>query len=127
MSGTPVISDPVLLKADDWSDYELLDSGNGRKLERFGSQTTDRPDPQAFWAPNNPTDTWTADAVFSSSGDDERGNWIKANPKMPDDWKMGCRACLLKCAARRFAIWVSFRNTPFTGDTRRRKSALLAA
>ncbi|MAI90441.1 class I SAM-dependent methyltransferase [Ponticaulis sp.] len=89
MSGTPVISDPVLLKADDWSDYELLDSGNGRKLERFGSQTTDRPDPQAFWAPNNPTDTWTADAVFSSSGDDERGNWIKANPKMPDDWKMG--------------------------------------
>ena len=89
MSNTPIITDPIILKADDWQDYQLLDSGYGRKLERFGSQITDRPDPQAFWMPANPIETWKADAVFSASGDDERGNWQKSRPNLPDDWKMG--------------------------------------
>ena len=89
MSKTPIITDPIILKADDWQDYQLLDSGHGRKLERFGSQITDRPDPQAFWMPANPIETWKADAIFSASGDDERGNWQKARPNLPDDWKMG--------------------------------------
>ena len=40
-----------LLIADDWDDYALLDSGHLKKLERFGSQTVIRPDPQAFWEP----------------------------------------------------------------------------
>ena len=40
-----------LLIADDWEDYALLDSGHLQKLERFGSQTVIRPDPQAFWEP----------------------------------------------------------------------------
>ena len=88
MSRTPDIFGPVLLPADDWKDYALLDSGNGRKLERFGSQVTDRPDPQAFWAPKTPTDNWKSDAVFSASGDDERGNWVKARPDLPDSWDM---------------------------------------
>ena len=89
MSNTPIITNPIILKADDWQDYQLLDSGHGRKLERFGSQITDRPDPQAFWMPANPIETWKADAVFSASGDDERGNWQKSRPNLPDDWKMG--------------------------------------
>ena len=89
MSKTPIITDPIILKADDWQDYQLLDSGHGRKLERFGNQITDRPDPQAFWMPANPIETWKADAVFSASGDDERGNWQKSRPNLPDDWKMG--------------------------------------
>ncbi|MDF1680771.1 class I SAM-dependent methyltransferase [Ponticaulis sp.] len=89
MSKTPIITDPIILKADDWQDYQLLDSGHGRKLERFGSQITDRPDPQAFWMPANPIETWKADATFSASGDDERGNWQKSRPNLPDDWKMG--------------------------------------
>ncbi|WP_022694656.1 class I SAM-dependent methyltransferase [Ponticaulis koreensis] len=89
MSKTAIITDPIILKADDWQDYQLLDSGHGRKLERFGSQITDRPDPQAFWMPANPIEIWKADAVFSASGDDERGNWQKSRPNLPDDWKMG--------------------------------------
>jgi len=45
-----------MLKKEDittksWADYELLDSGNGRKLERFGKIMTDRPDTQAIWMP----------------------------------------------------------------------------
>lgn len=88
MSGTPVISDPVVLRADDWTDYQLLDSGHGRKLERFGSQIVDRPDPQAFWMPGTPVESWKADAVFSASGDDERGNWVKSHGGLPDEWQM---------------------------------------
>jgi len=33
----------------DWKDYELIDSGNGEKLERFGKYTLRRPEPQAVW------------------------------------------------------------------------------
>ena len=36
---------------DDWTDYALLDSGNGLKLERFGPYSFVRPEPQALWNP----------------------------------------------------------------------------
>ena len=88
MTRYPDISAPTLLKADDWQDYQLLDSGDGRKLERFGAQTVNRPDPQAFWAPATPVDSWKADAVFDASGDDEKGNWHKSSDKLPDVWSM---------------------------------------
>ncbi len=77
-----------LLIADDWRDYALLDSGHGMKLERFGSQSVIRPDPQAFWTPAAPVASWQADARFSTGkGDDERGNWqVRREP--PNVWPM---------------------------------------
>lgn len=51
-----------------WPDYELLDSGNGRKLERFGSVVTDRPDAQAIWFPLHPELWKTATAKFAMEG-----------------------------------------------------------
>ena len=78
-----------LLVADDWTDYALLDSGAGRKLERFGSQTVSRPDPQAFWTPQSPPDSWRADAVFDEkSSEDERGAWRLNRADTPDVWAM---------------------------------------
>lgn len=78
-----------LLIADDWQDYALLDSGNGQKLERFGQQRVIRPDPQAFWTPEHPSETWQADAVFDAkSGEDDRGNWQIVRPNAPDQWSM---------------------------------------
>ena len=62
-----------LLVADDWEDYALLDSGHLQKLERFGSQTVIRPDPQAFWNPARPVQSWKADARFAAKGPDEDG------------------------------------------------------
>ena len=77
-----------LLIADDWEDYALLDSGHLQKLERFGSQTVIRPDPQAFWEPARPIDTWRADARFStrSQDDDSAGSWEILSPKARDSW-----------------------------------------
>ena len=79
----------TLFLADNWDDYALLDSGDGLKRERFASQTVIRPDPQAFWRPRQPVDTWKADAWFDAkAGDDERGQWRRLNPKAPDTWPM---------------------------------------
>jgi 23S rRNA (cytosine1962-C5)-methyltransferase len=46
------------------NEYELLDSGHGRKLERFGKVTLDRPCAQAVWNPSQPALWKQADAFF---------------------------------------------------------------
>ncbi len=71
-------------------DYELIDSGDYEKLERFGKFITRRPEPQALWHKSLSAEEWAslADASFlktSSSKSDERGDWhCKRN--MPDRW-----------------------------------------
>ena len=42
-----------MLISNDWKDYELLECGNGEKLERWGNIFLVRPDPQIIW--NNKT------------------------------------------------------------------------
>ena len=68
-----------------WPAYELLDTGNFEKLERFGEYVTRRPEPQAVWSPYLSEDEWNkADATYLPDGS-HKGNW-KRNPKMPDQW-----------------------------------------
>lgn len=85
-----MITETRLLVADDWDDYALLDSGHLMKLERFGSQTVIRPDPQAFWEPARPLDSWKADAIFSSKTGDEDGGgqWEILTPRAAEAWPM---------------------------------------
>ncbi len=67
-------------------DYELIDSGNGEKLERFGDITLVRPDPQALWAPALDAATWSkADGRFVRAG--ASGSW-KMSPTVPKEWKI---------------------------------------
>ena len=57
--------------ADKWKDFEVLDCGNGEKVERWGKQVLVRPDPQAIWPKQKNVSAWrTADASYhrSSSG-----------------------------------------------------------
>lgn len=79
-----------LLIADDWEDYALLDSGQLQKLERFASQTVIRPDPQAFWQPARPVQSWKADARFVTKAQDEdgAGNWEILSPRAAESWPM---------------------------------------
>ncbi len=69
-----------------WDDYELIDSGHGRKLERVGGYVIDRPEPQALWSPHHPK-AWTqADATFVAGGEEEEsthGRW--ENRRIPGD------------------------------------------
>lgn len=84
-----IAQDFALLVCDDWRDYELLDSGDGRKLERFGRVRVDRPDAQAMWRPQAPADQWRADAAFASRDDeDERGAWTFPSGQPPAEWPM---------------------------------------
>jgi 23S rRNA (cytosine1962-C5)-methyltransferase len=72
-----------------FADYALLDSGDGRKLERFGRFTVERPEPQALWRPMLEPGLWLrADAAFKSTSpeeDGEGGRWRK-NTQMPETW-----------------------------------------
>lgn len=76
-------------------DYELIDSGDFEKLERFGAYITRRPEPQAIWHKSMPENKWRelAHASFmrtSSSKSDERGEWQR-KAGMPDRWTMEYR------------------------------------
>ena len=68
-----------------WTDYELLDSGEGMKLERWGEVITARPETQALWAKRHPEQWRDAHATFAS--DAGKGAWKKA-PEAPDGWQM---------------------------------------
>jgi 23S rRNA (cytosine1962-C5)-methyltransferase len=58
------------------ADYELLDSGDGLKLERFGKYTFARPESQAMWSRALPQSEWNnAHAVFIPSGEESGGHW----------------------------------------------------
>jgi 23S rRNA (cytosine1962-C5)-methyltransferase len=77
-----------LLASPRWNDYELLDSGDGLKLERFGSYIFIRPEVQALWKPSLPPTSWdSAHAVFQPSGEESGGNW-SFKKKVPEKWEM---------------------------------------
>lgn len=72
----PIVADqPEIMRTRAWADYALLDSGDGRKLERYGRFRVVRPEPQCLWSPNLP-ELWLApDAVFDPDGEDDEGRW----------------------------------------------------
>jgi 23S rRNA (cytosine1962-C5)-methyltransferase len=85
----PVVAElPGAMRTTGWADYALLDSGGGRKLERYGPYTVVRPEPQAMWDPRLPQDFWDkADAVFDPSDEEDAGKWrFRGKPK--ESWPM---------------------------------------
>jgi len=64
-------------------EYELIDSGDGMKLEKFGHQILQRPEPQAIWSPRMSKKEWDlmSTGTFSQSGS-HKGDWqLKGNGK----------------------------------------------
>lgn len=88
MDMAPIVSnEPETLRSRAWSDYALLDSGGGRKLERYGRFRVVRPEPQCFWSPRLPELWDEADAVFDPEGEDDDGRWrFKGQP--PESWPL---------------------------------------
>ena len=73
--------------------YELIDSGQGRKLERFGSYILSRPCSQAVWKKSQPEEVWhKADAIFTR---DEENRWMVKN-KLPMHWAIDIDGLVLK-------------------------------
>lgn len=81
---------------ESWKDYELIDSGDFEKLERFGQYILVRPEPQALWRKALPEAQWKklAHAKFVREQkdkfrftDDVKGGWSKS-PQMPESWEV---------------------------------------
>jgi 23S rRNA (cytosine1962-C5)-methyltransferase len=74
------------LVTEPWTDFGLVDSGGGRKLERYGRFRFIRPEPQAMWAPARAN--WAADGEFIGGSDEEGGGRWQLKPNVPDRWEM---------------------------------------
>ena len=77
----------------EWKDYELIDSGDGAKLERFGPYVMIRPEPKALWRPALSLHEWRAmahtefkpGAGFGKAGKEDSGSWTPLR-KMQEQW-----------------------------------------
>ena len=69
-----------IISTKGFADYSLIDSGNSKRLERFGKYLISKPDPQAIWEPAFSESDWDkADAKF------EDDKWIK---NIPEKWEL---------------------------------------
>lgn len=78
---------PLVLAGAGWDDYGLVDSGHGRKLERYGDYRFVRPEPQAMWTPR--LADWAAQGEFvPGSDEDGGGRWQYAGAVPRDGWPL---------------------------------------
>lgn len=95
------MQDLVSLIGEPWPDYGLVDSGHGRKLERYGRFRFIRPEPQAMWAPGSPD--WQADGEFIPGADEDGGGRWELSRDVPrDGWPLTWRE-----------VKFTAQNTPF--------------
>jgi len=97
-----------LLSPASWKEYELVDSGEGEKLERFGKYMLIRPEPQAIWSKALSEEEWNklATARFQREqkdkfrfSDDVTGGWNRGKG-MPESWQMNYQYNDLKLSIR---------------------------
>jgi len=85
MNTSPPIT---LLESSRWTDYELIDSGNGLKLERFGPYRFVRPEAQALWKPSLSQSIWEdVHGIFQPTSEESGGHW-KFLKRVEEKWEM---------------------------------------
>ena len=78
---------PLIMEGPGWADYGLVDSGHGRKFERYGPYRFIRPEPQAMWSPR--LGEWEAHAEFvPASDEDGGGRWVFDREVPQDGWPL---------------------------------------
>ncbi len=83
-------ANPIVMEGAAWPDYGLVDSGHGRKLERYGPFRFIRPEPQAMWAPR--LSDWDAHAEFVPGSDEDGGGRWQFNAQVPQEgWPLAWR------------------------------------
>ena len=93
----------LLLETEGFETYALLDSGGGRKLERFGSVTVVRPEEQAIWTPRLAPRAWEeADAVFTGDVDEEGAGRWRRRDGLPEHWVCGHGPLRFSCRLTSF-------------------------
>ena len=108
MTVRPTLAEtPGVMRTTGWGDYELIDSGAGRKLERYGAFRVVRPEPQCLWTPRLAETDWaSAEAIFDPEGEEDAGRWRFSRtmePRFPLAWR----------EVRFFGRFTSFRHLAF--------------
>lgn len=79
--------------ADGWKDYELLDTSDGQRLEKWKKYTLVRPDPQVIWSGVKRHPLWKkADGIYSREGGG--GKWVKLD--VPESWNISYKELTFK-------------------------------
>ncbi len=73
--------------SDKWTDYELIDTANGERLERWGDVTLIRPDPQIIWKNTGEAEQWQSAHARYIRSDKGGGAWDYRR-KLPESWKI---------------------------------------
>jgi 23S rRNA (cytosine1962-C5)-methyltransferase len=82
-----LVLQPLVMEGAGWKDYALLDSGKGRKLERYGPCRFIRPEGQALWSPR--LAEWEADGEFVPGSDEEGGGRWQFSREVPrEGWPL---------------------------------------
>jgi 23S rRNA (cytosine1962-C5)-methyltransferase len=87
MPAPVIVTSPPLLLADQWRDYELLDAGEGMKMERWGRTTLVRPDPQILWK-SRASKEWRGWDGWYHRSEKGGGQW-EMKGTVPESWKIG--------------------------------------
>lgn len=72
--------------ADNWTDYRLIDSADGEKLEYWGNFLLRRPDPQAVWSIKSEKTLWNKTDAWYHRSNSGGGKWQFFNNKLPERW-----------------------------------------
>ena len=79
--------------AENWKDYELIDTSDGERLEKWGKFTLVRPDPQVIWSTVKGRDWASADASYKRS---KSGGGAWSSNRLPESWSIGYEKLGLK-------------------------------
>lgn len=82
-----------------WKEYELLDSGEGRKLEKFAGVITDRPDPQVLWQKTHPKEWIQTQAQFLWA---EKGERWRLEKGISETWPLSYKDMTLELSCKGF-------------------------
>lgn len=111
--------------ADKWKDYEVIDTSDGEKLERWGEYILVRPDPQVLWNTEKKDSRWRKPNAHYHRSNKGGGEWEFFN--LPKEWKIGYRDMVYHLQPFNFKHTGLFpeqaANWDWFGDIIRRKKA----
>jgi len=86
-----------------WSDYELIDAGNDKKLERWGKIITIRPDRNAYFSPILSAKEWKQKAHFEFIEESSnKGTWKTLKQNTPKEWQISYKSCVFNLRLTQF-------------------------
>ena len=86
---------------NNWEDYELLDAGNGEKLERWKDIILRRPDPQALWPVDNDNELWNSAHAIYHRSNKGGGSWEYLK-SFPEEWTINYRDLTFRVSPTNF-------------------------